>query len=464
VTALGKYTIRIDTNDDATEASIIFGQAPDGKPEPLTLEELLRTADKARIVFGLDKATLRALSSGPLLDTEFPIARGAPAVNGTDGSAIFHVKRSDEFKPHYGGDDAAAVDYKNVDVFQLVKKDQVLCEITEPTPGTNGTNVFGGVIPAQPGKPVPNPCGTNTAWSEDGTKLFATTDGVVNFNGTVINVMEQLQIPGDVDLSTGNVRFGGDIVVRGSINENFLVECGGNLTVKGKIGSAEVRVSGNLIVAEGVNGSRQRSIVVGGFMRARYIENGTIDVKGDLFADYIIDSSVKCGGNIALSGSKSVLVGGKTAVFGELSANYMGNERGIRTRIELLEPPIDEERLAALMAEREALNAEIKSNAENVSKLRLLMNQSDKPEIAALYKQLMGQSPGFKERLRSLDGEIRRVKGEEEARYPGRIVCRRILYSGVDLFAGNVAMSRDRSNLEHCKLYVDKGEWVVGSA
>jgi uncharacterized protein (DUF342 family) len=458
---LGKYTIRININDDYTEASVVLGQASDGKPEPLTQEELLRAADKARIAFGLDKATLRALASGPLLDTEIPIARGVPAADGTDGSAVFHVKKSDEFKPNYGGDDAAPVDYKNVDVFQLAQKGQVLCEVTQPTQGTDGVNVFGGAIPARSGKPAPNPRGANTEWTEDGTALIAATDGVVNFNGTTVSVMEQLNIAGDVDLSTGNVRFGGDIVVRGSINENFVVECGGNLTVKGKIGSADVRVGGNLIVAEGVNGSRQRTIVVDGFMRARYIENGTIKVTGDLFADYIIDSSVDCRGNIVLSGAKSVLVGGRTAVFGELSANYMGNERGIRTRIELMEPPIDEEKLTQLTAERETLNAEIKAHAENVSKLRLLMSQSDKPEIAALYKQLVGQTPGFKERLRLLDEEIRRVKGEGEARHPGRIVCRRILYSGVDLFAGGHMMQRDHSNLEHCKLYMDKGDWVV---
>jgi uncharacterized protein (DUF342 family) len=225
-----------------------------------------------------------------------------------------------------------------------------------------------------------------------------------------------------------------------------------------------VRVKGNLIVAEGVNGSRQRRIEVGGFMRARYIENGTISVGGDLFADYIIDSNVECRGNIVLSGAKSVLVGGRTAIFGELSANYMGNERGIRTRVELLNPPVDEEALARLTAERDALSAEIKASAENISKLRLLMSQSDKPEIGVLHKQLAEKLPVLRENLRLLDEEVRHVKGEGEPRYPGRILCRRILYSGVDVFAGSLMLPRDHLNLEHCKLYIDKGDWVVGLA
>ncbi|MDR2770853.1 MAG: FapA family protein, partial [Clostridiales Family XIII bacterium] len=241
---MGKYTIRINVNEDNTEASLLLGEAADGKPEPLTQEELLRAADGARIVFGLDKATLRALAAGPLLGSEIPIARGIPAVDGTDGTAVFRVKKSDEFKPDYGGDDTALVDYKNVDVFQIVKKGDVLCEVTQPTQGTDGTNVYGGAIPARPGKTVPSPRGTNTEWSEDKNALLAATDGVVSFNGAVVNVVEQLLIAGDVDLSTGNVRFGGDVVVRGSVIENFIVECGGNLTVKGKIGSADVRVGG----------------------------------------------------------------------------------------------------------------------------------------------------------------------------------------------------------------------------
>lgn len=461
---MGKYTIRIEVNDDNTEACVVIGQAQDGNPEPLTQDALLRAAEDARISFGLDKATLRALASGPLLDTPIPIALGVPAVNGTDGAAAFRVKRSDEFKPDYGGDNAVFVDYKNVDVFQIVKKGQALCEIAPPTPGRDGVNVFGAAIPARPGRPVTNPCGANTEWAQDGVTLLAAADGAVNFNGTVVSVSEQLNITGDVDLSTGNVRFGGDIIVRGSVNENFIVECGGNLTVKGKIGGADVRVGGNLIVAEGVNGSRQRTIEVGGFMRARYIESGVIKVKGDLFADYIIDSSVDCGGNITLSGAKSVIVGGRTAVFGELCANYIGNERGIRTRVELKEEPVDAEELERLTAERETLSGEIKANTENVSKLRLLMAQTDKPEIAVLHKQLAEQTPALRERLRLLDEDIRSARGEGKSAYPGRIVCRRILYSGVDVFAGSLMLQRDHLNLEHCKLCIDKGDWVVGLA
>jgi uncharacterized protein (DUF342 family) len=461
---MGKYTVKINVNDSGTEAYIVIGQASDGNPEPLTKDDLERAAAGARVSFGLDAATLRALASGPLFDTAIPIARGVPAVDGTDGEAVYLVKKSDEFKPDYGGDDAKLVDYKNVDVFQIAEKGQALCEITQPTPGVDGTNVYGGIIQARPGKAAPDPRGANTVWSEDGKTLLAAADGIVNFNGTTISVSELLNIPGDVDLSTGNIRFGGDVIVKGSVNEGFIVECGGNLTVKGKIGSADVSVKGNLIVADGVNGSRQKTINVGGYMRARYIENGTIKAEGDIFADYIIDSSVDCRGNITLAGSKSVLVGGRTAVFGVLSANYMGNERGIKTRIELMRPPIDEERLAQLTGEREALNAELKSNAENVSKLRHLMVQTDKPEIGALHKQLMGQAPVLRERLHLLDEEILRVKGEGGSDCPGSIICRRIMYSGVDVFAGSLMLQRDHTNLEHCKLCLDKGDWVIGLA
>ncbi|MDR1246326.1 MAG: FapA family protein [Clostridiales Family XIII bacterium] len=461
---MGKYTVKINVNGDGTEATVIIGQAPDGNPEPLTKEDLQRAVDGARISFGLDSATLRALSAGPLLDTSIPIATGMPPVDGENGAAVFHVKKSDEFKPDYGGDDAKLVDYKNVDVFQIAEKGQALCEITPPTQGTDGTNVYGGAIPARPGRAAPDPRGANTVWSEDGKTLLADADGVVNFNGTTISISELLNIPGDVDLSTGNIRFGGDVIVKGSINEGFIVECGGNLTVKGKIGSADVSVKGNLIVADGVNGSRQKTITVGGYMRARYIENGTIKAEGDIFADYIIDSSVECRGNITLSGSKSVLVGGRTAVFGQLSANYMGNERGIKTRVELMRPPIDEEKLARLTEEREALNVELKANAENVSKLRHLMGQTDKPEVGLLHKQLMGQAPILREKLHLLDDEILRVKGEGVSDCPGSIVCRRILYSGVDIFAGSLMLQRDHSNLEHCKLCLDKGDWTVGLA
>jgi uncharacterized protein (DUF342 family) len=433
-----------------------------GEGAPLTVEDLQRTLAEAGVRHGVDEDALRDLATASPPQEERLVARGEAAEDGTNGALEFFVTRSDEYKPSYGVDGTARVDYKNVDVFQMVEKGQVLCKYTLPTPGRDGINVFGGAVPARKGREAPSPQGSNTEWSGDGTALLASADGTVDFNGQIVSVRDVLHIPGDVNLSTGNIRFPGDVVVRGSVDENFSVTCGGNLTVRGRIGSAEVQVGGNLLISEGVNGNRRRLIRVGGFMRCRYIENGNISVEGDLFSDYIIDSNVVCTGNINLSGSKAVLVGGNTSVFGELTANYIGNERGVRTRVELLEKPFDEEKAAALIAGRDKLKGELKTHSENAAKVRALMDLSDKPELNVLFKQLTEQSLEVRARLRLIEEELRQARGDEDDRFPGAVVCRRILYSGVDVFAGGLILQRDNSDIEHCRLHLGKGDWVKG--
>ncbi|MDR1572007.1 MAG: FapA family protein [Clostridiales Family XIII bacterium] len=462
---MAKYEIRVRVSEDNLEAYVTL-TAPQGDeaPEPLSEADILKALEGARVVYGIDKSTVAALASGPIAGTEFLIAMGAAGIDGVDGSIEFHVKNSDEYKPDYGGEEKKLVDYKNVDIFQMVSKGQALCTLTPPTQGVNGTNVYGGPILAKNGKEPRSPKGLNTEWNGDSTSLLSTVDGTVGFKGDVINVMEVLNIPGDVNMSTGNIRFKGDVIVRGSVSEGFSVECGGNLTVRGSIGNAEIRAGGNLIVSEGVNGGRMKKVAVGGFMKCRYIENGSIEVRGDIFSDYIIDSNVSCRGNITLSGGKAVLVGGRTSVLGVLQANYIGNERGIRTRVELMETPVDEERLAELQAAFEKAKEDLRLQTENVNKIRSLMDRADRPELNSLYKQLAAQLPPLREELRIAEAGLKELTADTGERFPGCIVCKRIIYSGADLFAGSLMMARDMSNIEACRLYIDKGDWARAPA
>ncbi|MDR1134991.1 MAG: FapA family protein [Clostridiales Family XIII bacterium] len=461
---MASYNVTVRVSDDNLEAYIMLKEEADGAFPPMSPEIIQGALRKARVTWGIDNSSMSILAANPVPNVEFLIACGTAPTDGTDGGVEFYVKRSDEYKPEYGGDSAERVDYKNVDVFQLVTKGKQLCTVTKPGAGLDGMNVYGGVVPARNGAAAASPKGVNTEWNEDETVLLASADGVVSFNGAQISIMEVLRIQGDVNMSTGNIHFGGDVIINGSVNEGFTVECGGNLTVKGKIGAADINAAGNLLVSEGINGGHQRLINVGGFLRCRYIESGNIKVNGDVFSDYIIDTNLECRGNINLSGAKSLLIGGRTAVLGVLSANYIGNERGVRTRIELMELPPDEEKLAALNERKTNTKEIINGNTDNLTKVRKLMSVSDKPELHNLYRQLSEQIIAAKDELRIIDGEIKDLKNGGSERFPGAVLCRRIMYSGVDVFAGSLMMMRDQSNIEHCKIHLENGEWSHGLA
>ncbi|MDR0570600.1 MAG: FapA family protein [Clostridiales Family XIII bacterium] len=458
------FKVWLKISDDYLKAYLVYERGDEGGAEAPSLEELEKMLAQAKVSQGVDKAALASLAGSPPEEGgEFPVAAGAPAENGANGSVEFFVKNSDEYKPDYGGDGDGLVDYKNVDVFQLVKAGQPLCEIKPPTQGKPGFNILGAEIPARAGAEAPSPMGQNTEMAGDGVTLVAAKAGSVSFRGGVVSVQDVLNVPGDVSMASGNIRFDGDVMVQGSVNEGFVVECGGTLKVKGKIGNAEVRVKGDLIVGEGLSAARRSRVTVGGFVKCRYIESSALSAKEGVFTDYIIDSDVECGGNVVLSGKRALLVGGRTAVMGELSANYIGNEREIRTRIELMENHENKEMLARLLKERDAARAALKSHRENISKLRCLTEASSNPEAERLLKQLTCQLPEMSEAYLSLDARVRALKEAGED-YPGSVVCRRVMYPGAEVLAGGSALPRDHTSLEHCRIYLNNGNWVKGLA
>ncbi|MCL2164987.1 MAG: FapA family protein [Oscillospiraceae bacterium] len=455
--------IRLYITDDKMQAYIIMEKTEIDIPPP-TEEDIRNMLSKANISWGIDESALRLLIEHPPEEGKVLVAGGTPPVEGKDGYIQYFVTRTDEYKPNYSNDENALIDYKNIDAFQLVAKGQELCRQYPPVNGSDGVNVFGVVVPARKVTEAALPIGNNTEFSDDGLALVASVGGSIHFNGSVINIKDVLRISGDVNMASGNVRFEGDVFVEGSVNEGFIVECGGNLTIRGRITNAEIRVKNNLVVGEGLTGAKKSPVTVGGFLKCRYIESSVIRVQGDIFSDYIIDSDVECRGDITLAGRKALLVGGRTCVLGLLSTSYIGNAREIRTRLELMENPFNKERLTAIAEERDHTKQKINTHKENISKLRDMGAVSNTTELDLLHKQLTEQLRLMTGRLFELESELRNLRIEEAEQYPGIIRCSKIMFPGADVYAGSLMMPRDHSKLEHCKIHLGNGNWVKGLA
>ena len=455
--------IRLYITDDKMQAYIIMEKTEIDIPPP-TEEEIRNMLNKANISWGIDESALRALIEHPPEEGKVLVAAGTPPVEGKDGYIQYFVTRTDEYRPDYSNDENALIDYKNIDAFQLVVKGQELCRKYPPVNGSNGTNIFGLVVPAKKAMEAALPIGNNTEFTEDCLALVASVGGSIHFNGSVINIKDVLRISDDVNMATGNVRFEGDVFIEGSVNEGFIVECGGNLTVRGRVTNAEIRVKNNLIVGDGLTGVKKSPVTVGGFLKCRFIESSVIRIRGDIFADYIIDSDVECRGDIRLSGRKSLLVGGRTCILGLLSASYIGNAREIRTRLELMENPSNKERLTAIASERDSTKQKINTYKENISRLRDMGAVSNTTELDLLHKQLAEQLHVLTGRLVKLEAELKNLRVEEAEQYPGIIRCSKIMFPGSDIYAGSLTMPRDHTKIEHCKIHLRNGNWIKGLA
>jgi len=433
----------------------------EGEPIPITGDEIFDALKEKAIIFGVKEETIEQLVEKPIFGTEIEVAQGKEPIYGKDGYVNFHVKKDSEYEPNY--DKEGTIDYKSLDYFQLVEEGHLLCEIVHETDGEDGINIFGAPVKARRGRPAISPKGRNTELNEDGTKLFAAVSGVVKFKKDVIEIGDVLQIRSDVDQTTGNIDFPGDVLISGDVTYGFSVKSAGNVSVKGMVEGARIETIGDIHISKGINGAGGEKVKAGGNLRSGYIENADIYVEGDIITDYIIDSNVFCKGNIELSGRNELVIGGSVKLYGNLIAKNIGNENERPTRVEIL---------GADKGDAEPIKIKEKEYAvlkENADKILDILKQHSRfggfsddeldPQKLAVLKQ---QYQLITRRIEDLKAEIKQLRSEIKREYIGSVICKRKLYQGVKIYFGGDLFYFSLDNLERCRIFCQEGEIIQG--
>lgn len=430
-------------------------------PAPVTKEQLMEALHANRITYGIKESSVEKLAARPIYNIKLEIAKGVLPVYGQDGTITFYVQRDSEYRPEINLE--GAIDYKNLDYFQIVKKDQTLAEITRETEGTEGMNIYGGVVPTKHGRTPNTPVGKNTHLIQDDTLLVADCDGVIRFARDTIDVSDMLKINGSVDHLTGNIHFTGDVNIEGDVSDGYSVKSGGNIIVKGVVEDAAIEAVGDVHISKGINGGGSNSIYVGGHLKCKYIEHANIHVEGNISADYIIDSNITCMGNIELSGSRELVVGGDVKVFGELRAKDIGSESERTTRIEVLGLKImDTEAIERATKERDEFNERMQlliENAQKISQSRMNASDDVMEQLSMVKKQILI----IREKVDQLNFQIQQLEKNWTMEFPGSIICKRKLYQGVKINFGEERFNFELDNIEHCRIFWADGTIIHGT-
>ncbi len=259
------------------------------------------------------------------------IARGVPPRPGTDGGyEIFEAKGAVH-------EHDQRIDYRQRSTFHKVSEGEVIGRIIPPVPGEGGMDVFGNVIPCPEPKTVQPSLGDGVVISEDGLQIVATQAGLLSTSGDRLTVLDGVDIPGDVDFSTGNVHLErGSVVIRGSIKDGFTVDVPGNVAVGDTINAATVRAGGDVLVALGVLTGENGEVAAAGAVTAQFMENSRVFAGGDVtVAQNITNCTVRAGGKVVCTRGKGVILGGEIEALRGVEARELGSEYGVKTQINL---------------------------------------------------------------------------------------------------------------------------------
>lgn len=294
---------------------------------------LLNKIAEKNICYGINKEIIPVIFKKQIYDREIVIAQGLPAVEGRDGHLEYFFNKDIVKAPKLL--ENGNVDFHDLNILQNVEKGALLSSYTPHIENQDGCDITGKIIKLKPVKKYAIPKGKNTAFSEDGLKLFAQKDGNVEFIDNKICVSDILEIKGDVDLATGDIYFRGDIIVKENVITGFTVKATGSISVNGFVEAAYLYAGGDIILKNGIQGSNKGIISADGSLVAKFAESVNIHVKGDITIGAILNSNISCEGNLVSQGKRGFIIGGKVSAHNKLKAWSLGNMVEIPTTIEI---------------------------------------------------------------------------------------------------------------------------------
>ncbi len=414
------------TSDSMAAWLVVF--PPVGQGRPLDRSMLDEVIKKHNITYGLDTKLIDSLPDAPDRYFHlFMIAKGQPVVHGKDGYVEDFFKRS--VKQKFAEDEHGRIDYFHLNLVQNIEKDDVICQIVPPVEGIPGRTVLDQEIPCKPGKEARLPKGRNTVISEDGLKLLAMKSGRLEFSDKVFKVKSVLEISGNVDFSTGNINFVGDVHIHGDVSGGFSVKTVGDITVDGVVEAAEMEAGGDLIVAKGILGDSRAVIRAHHDIYAKYIENCTVHSRGNLQTDCMVNCNVYCDGEVHIRTGRGIIVGGRISAAQRIDAKIIGSKSESVTYITLGGQP-------CANYERTILEEEIRTMEAELEKIE---RQPDSPAKAQRMGKLRLDLSIGRMKLGQFDKELKKLKERLDAQGGCKLKCD-IAYPGMVLTIGEATM------------------------
>jgi uncharacterized protein (DUF342 family) len=414
------------TADQLAAWLVVF--PPIGEGKELDRDMLDGILKESGVSFGLDTSLLDSLADAP--DRYFHlflIARGRAVVHGKDGYIEDFYKRT--VKKKFEEDEHGRVDYFHLNIVQNVEKGQPICQIIPPVPGIPGRTVLDEEITCKEGKTPALPKGRNTEASEDGMQLLAVKSGRVEFSGRSFIVKSVLEIGGNVDFSTGNINFVGDVHIHGDVGSGFSVRTIGNVTIDGVVEAAEIEAGGDLIVAKGILGDSRAMIRAHHDVYAKYMENCTVHCRGGLQTDCIVNCDVYCDGEVNVRSGRGTIIGGRIRAAQGVNAKVVGSKSESVTSIFLGGQPFAD-------FERETLLLNIKKQEAELERLE---RQPDSPTRTQRMGKLRLDLSIGRMKLSQFDKELKKLKEKLEEQGGCRMKCN-IAYPGVVISIGDLSM------------------------
>ena len=430
-------TYSILVSGDMMEASITLMPPEPGCGKRLEEEQVLQELAKLhQINYGIDRETLHNLFAAPTYDEPKVIARGEPPVAGEDGRLDWHIDRRESSAVYRIRelDENEKADYKNLDLFVRVKADQLLVTRVPPKDGTPGHTVVGREIPPQSGKNFSLPLGKNTYITKDGLELRSAMSGRVDEINGRLEVSNFYQVPGDVDLSVGNIDFDGDVAIGGNVRNGFTIRATGSIEVKGIVEASALEAGGDIFIEGGIQGGGKGILQAKDGVYVRFAEYATIQAGSIVSAQSLLHSNVNCLGAVEVLDDRGSIIGGNICAGTYIAALTLGNSSGRATELQVGLSPHSRVKLAEM-------GKMVDSLKKVVDKLQeILQDTPDSPARSQREQEVRMENVRkllqYKKLMLDEEAELQELRDTLEGNKNGEVHALNTAYPGVNIAIG----------------------------
>lgn len=322
---------RLVVDDDAMRAELMLLETENGREATISMAlDFLLTQG---IKMGVDKEMIAHIVEEKIYAQPFTVAVGKAPVDGKNGWFEFFFDTKVEPKPQEKED--GSVDYYSMKLFEEVAIGDKLVEYHPATQGEFGYDVKGKFLIPKRGKELSVIKGKGFTVSEDHLIYTANVCGKIEYKYDEINISDIYVVNGNLDMTVGNIRFSGDVKVRGDVASGMIIEALGNVEIQGHVAGAVIKAGKDIVLKNGVQGEQKAQIEAKGNVYGRFFEECTIVCENNLDANYLFNCNTYVKGKVVVCGKYGVIVGGKTHGVQGIEIRDCGNDTGVPTILQV---------------------------------------------------------------------------------------------------------------------------------
>lgn len=397
--------------------------------EKYTVQYLTEILGLNKVTMGIKEETLKEIVNAHLYDKEILVAEGDEVKDGEDGWFEYLFETQLSKKPVIQED--GTVDYKNIKMIELVEVGNEIAIYHPATRGEDGFDLGGQPKKSKNGKELAPLKGSGFEILEDGVTYRATMGGKITVKNNRLTISPVHEVSADVDLTSGNVDFNGDVIIHGSVAEGMSVKATGTVTVDQVVESAYIEGKKGIILRGGVLGKNGAKIRSKGPISALFFEYADVETESDIEADSFLNCRVYSGGSINLTGKKGRIVGGTVHAVCSIEAQEIGNMVGANTEVSVGVHCHVIEKMGAIERSVQEEEKQLRRIEDGLNQFEAMMQEKglpfrDDPRRMALVKEklrLTALLAGRKEELTGLQKVVDAAEGAyiqiAKSVYPG---------------------------------------------